>query len=92
MFEVILDPDARKELERISKKIRQRIVDAIEVLKFNPFWGRDILKLRCDLAGRYRLRVDEYRAVHRILEEERLVIVGSHWSKGRGVLSDGRVH
>ncbi len=48
---MIFDPDARKELERIPKKMQQRIVDAIEVLKINPFWGKDILKLRGNLAG-----------------------------------------
>ncbi|MCS3918051.1 type II toxin-antitoxin system RelE/ParE family toxin [Fervidibacter sacchari] len=81
-FEVILDPDAQKELERIPKRMRQRIVDAIEVLKFNPFWGKDILKLRGDLAGRYRLRVGEYRVIYRILEEQRLVIVEAVGTRG----------
>ena len=81
-FEVIFDPDARKELERIPKKMQQRIVDAIEVLKINPFWGKDILKLRGNLAGRYRLRVGEYRIVYRIIEEQRLVIVEAIGTRG----------
>jgi len=62
--------------------MRQRIVDAIEVLKFNSFWGKDILKLRGDLAGRYRLRVGEYRVIYRILEEQRLVIVEAVGTRG----------
>ncbi len=81
-FEVILDPDARKELERIPPRMRQRIVDAIETLKVNPFWGKDIAKLRGDLTGRYRLRVGDYRVVYRVFEEQRIVVIEAIGTRG----------
>jgi len=89
-FEIEFHRNAAKAYQRLTKAVKQRIDEAIETLHTNPFYGKDICNGK--LEGLHRLRVGEYRAVHRILEEERLVIVGSHRSKGRGVLSDGRVH
>ena len=44
-------------------------------MKDNPFYGKDIKKLRGELAGRYRLRVGRYRVVYRVDEQEKAVII-----------------
>jgi len=48
---------------------------SIDVLKGNPFYGKNIKKLRGELEGRYRLRVGGYRIVYRVDELEKAVII-----------------
>jgi len=81
-FEIEFHRNAAKSYQRLPKAVKRRIDEAIETLRANPFWGKDILKLRGNLAGRYRLRVGEYRIVYRIIEEQRLVIVEAIGTRG----------
>jgi len=81
-FEVKFHRNAAKAYQRLPKAVKQRIDEAIETLRTNPFYGKDICKLSGKLEGLYRLRVGGYRVIYRILEEQRLVIVEAVGTRG----------
>jgi mRNA interferase RelE/StbE len=71
----ILKP-AIRELEKLDKKVGQRMVKRIEWLagnldKINP------IALKGDLAGLYKLREGDYRIVYQILRGEKVIIIHS---------------
>src|SRR3972149_4305656 len=53
----------------------REVMAALEDLQHTPFLGKDIKKLRGDLAGKYRLRIGRVRAVYSVFEEEGIVRV-----------------
>lgn len=74
MYKILLHRNAAKVYENLDEKTVMRINKAIDALKENPFYGKDIKKLRGELEGRYRLKIGKYRIVYRI-DEESFVIV-----------------
>ncbi len=57
MFRIFIEKKAKKELERLDKKTRQRILKALIVLRDEGFSQRiDIKKLK-GIKNHYRLRV-----------------------------------
>ncbi|WP_456338391.1 type II toxin-antitoxin system RelE family toxin [Fervidibacter sacchari] len=62
-FEVKFHRNAAKAYQRLPKAVKQRIDEAIETLRTNPFYGKDICKLSGKLEGLYRLRVGGYRVL-----------------------------
>ncbi len=81
-FEVKFHRNAAKAYQRLPKAVKQRIDEAIETLRINPSYGKDICKLSGKLEGLHRLRVGEYRVIYRILEEQHLVIVEAIGTRG----------
>jgi mRNA interferase RelE/StbE len=81
-FEIEFHRNAAKAYQRLPKAVKRRIDEAIETLRANPFYGKDICKLSGKLEGLYRLRVGEYRIVYRIIEEQQLVIVEAIGTRG----------
>ena len=75
MYEILLHRNAAKAYENLDDSTVARINKSIDVLKENPFYGKDIKKLRGELVGRYRLRVGRYRVVYRVDEQEKAVII-----------------
>gem|GEM_PF-259885 len=64
MFSVLLHPDVVKFLDRLSEEDRKRCVNALRMLKTDPFKPRpgvDIKKLKRKDKALYRLRVGDYR-------------------------------
>lgn len=72
MFNVRLFPKAEKELSKLIKKDKERIIKSLLDLKDNPFSGK---KLKGDLAGHYSIRVWPYRIIYFVKKEEVLIIV-----------------
>jgi mRNA interferase RelE/StbE len=75
MYKILLHNKAAKEYKKLNDKSIARISKAIDTLKENPFYGKDIKRLRGELKGKYRLRVGEYRIVYRVEEKEEIVIL-----------------
>lgn len=75
MYEILLHRNAAKAYENLDNRTVARINKSIDVLKENPFYGKDIKKLRGELEGRYRLRVGGHRIVYRVDELEKAVII-----------------
>lgn len=63
---------ALKEIERLPKPERQRVIAAIDQLAENPHVGK---LLKGDYSGLRRIRVGDYRAIYEINEEVVLVLV-----------------
>jgi mRNA interferase RelE/StbE len=71
---VFLERKASRQLEKLDKDVRDRIVEALHVLRDEGFSRKlDIVKLR-GYKNYYRLRVGRYRILFE-LEAERTIIV-----------------
>jgi mRNA interferase RelE/StbE len=72
-FSVELTRTAEKQLRRIAKRDRNRLVEAIQGLADRPRpQGARKLQGYHDV---YRIRVGQYRVVHEIIEDRVIVIV-----------------
>ena len=71
-WSIRIKDSARKDLGRITKKERLRLVDAIDGLTNNPYRGAS---LKGDLTGLRRIRVGQYRIVYEIQDNELVVLV-----------------
>ena len=72
IFSIRIKESAAKELRRVAKPDRVRIVAAIDRLAETPHLGA---ALKGDLRGLRRLRVGDYRIVYEIRDEELVVLV-----------------
>jgi mRNA interferase RelE/StbE len=73
-YRVFLERKASRQLEKLDKDVRDRIVKALHVLRDEGFSRKlDIVKLR-GYKNNYRLRVGRYRILFE-LEAERTIIV-----------------
>ena len=75
MFRILLHNKAAKAYGKLDDKSTARMNKAIDTLKENPFFGKDIKKLRGKLDGKYRLRAGGYRIVYRVEENEEIVVI-----------------
>ena len=71
-FSIRIKESAARELRRITKPHRTRIVAAIDRLTETPHLGA---ALKGDLRGLRRLRVGDYRVVYEVRDEELVVLV-----------------
>ncbi|MEM2081400.1 MAG: type II toxin-antitoxin system RelE/ParE family toxin [Candidatus Bathyarchaeia archaeon] len=73
-FRVLLHKKAADFLNRISLEDKQRIVDRLKQLENFPAVKLDIVKIAGE-ANTFRLRVGSYRALFRIYEQEKIVVI-----------------
>jgi mRNA interferase RelE/StbE len=72
-YRVAYTPTSAKELEHLSKKNRQRVIEAVHGLADNPRpMGCKKLKGRGDF---YRIRVGDYRVVYNVFDDVVTVLV-----------------
>ena len=71
-FSLRIKASAAKELARIDKPQRMRIIEAIDRLPDNPRGGK---VLKGELSGLRRMRVGDYRVVYEIHEQQVLILV-----------------
>jgi mRNA interferase RelE/StbE len=69
-YTVIIAPRAKKQIDKLPSKIKQKIAAALEELSTSPFLGKE---LKADLKGLYSYRVGSYRVIYSILRH-RLII------------------
>lgn len=72
MYTVIIKRKAEKEIGALQKKERQRVIEAFDVLRENPFVGK---KLEGEYEGAWVLRVWPYRIIYTIHRETVTVTV-----------------
>ena len=72
MYELVYSPAASKQLEKLERAIKERIIIALERLRIKPE-SRDIKKLM-GMPG-YRLRVGDYRIIFDIERNKLLILV-----------------
>lgn len=71
-FSIRIKESAAKELKRITRLDRERIVAAIDQLAETPHLGTS---LKGDLRGLRRLRVGNYRVLYELRDDELVVLV-----------------
>lgn len=81
MYEVRILRPAVRELERLDRAARRRVVTRIHWLAKNVESMR-LTALKGPLRGLYKLRCGDYRVVYEILQEERLIVVHAIGHRG----------
>ena len=71
-YSLKIKQSAYKELQRIDKKERTRIISAIDKLTDNPHLGK---VLKGEFTGLRRIRAGNYRVIYEINEGEVLILV-----------------
>ena len=71
-YSLKIKQSALKELRKLDKPDRNRLIEAIDKLSENPHVGK---LLKGDFSGLRRLRVGAYRVVYEINEGEVLILV-----------------
>lgn len=72
MYQVILEKSAQKDLIKIDKRYRNRILKVIYSLRESPFLGKPLLG---ELRGYHSLRVWPYRIIYKIKKEKLMIFV-----------------
>ena len=67
-FRVVLSADAANFLNGCSKFVRKRIVEAIELMRADPYHEDYCKKLVGPLRGSYRWAVGDYRIIYKVQE------------------------
>jgi mRNA interferase RelE/StbE len=70
-FKVLLHPKAAKELQKIEKQIRTRIIESAKQLRENP----DKLGKPLKQSDYWSLRVGDYRVIYEINQNKKQVII-----------------
>ena len=71
-YAIRIKASAARELQRIEKSKRERLIAAIDRLAENPFAGS---ALKGELRGLRRIRVGDYRLLYEVRERDLLVLV-----------------
>lgn len=82
-YSVQIKASAAKELERVAKSERTRIITSIDQLGENPLLGN---ALKGDLRGLRRIRVGNCRVVYEVREETLIVLVVPVQPRHRAIL------
>lgn len=79
VYRVVFTHHAEKEFAALSQPIRIRIEIALENFASDPFRHHDVKKVKGCPADkpRYRMRIGEYRAIFRIVQNQLIVCVVS---------------
>ena len=70
-FKVLLHPKAAKELQKIEKQIRTRIIESAKQLRENP----DKLGKPLKQSDYWSLRVGDYRVIYEIDQNKKQVVI-----------------
>jgi mRNA interferase RelE/StbE len=72
-YKLLFDDKVFKDLKSIDKHWQKKILEAIKTkLTDNPYIGK---KLVGDLSSYYRYRVNDYRIIYEILENEIVLVI-----------------
>jgi mRNA interferase RelE/StbE len=74
----------KRDLTRIPQATRSRVAEAIRALAEDPR-PDGIRQLEPDV---YRLRVGQYRVIYKVLDDERLVLIGRVTRRGEATYRD----
>lgn len=71
-YSLQIKQSALKELQKIDKKNRKRLIEEIDKLATNPHVGK---LLKCEFSGLRRLRAGSYRIIYEINEDQVLILI-----------------
>jgi mRNA interferase RelE/StbE len=87
VYQLDIARGVRRQVEGLPGNVRQRVKREIAKLAFNPRPSY-AEELRGNLAGRYKIRLDQYRLVYRIDDEVAVVEVLKAGKKHEGFYDD----
>ncbi|MGB9659944.1 MAG: type II toxin-antitoxin system RelE family toxin [Nitrososphaerales archaeon] len=73
-FRVLLNKRVDEFLKRLKLEDKQRIVDKLKQLEDFPAVRLDIVKIAGE-ANTFRLRIGNYRALFKVYEQEKIIVV-----------------
>ncbi len=73
VYEIVFKKSAAKELQGLPQKIQQKILDAVQLLSFNPYTELLQIKKMKGADSLYRVRIQDYRVIYLI--ENRIIKV-----------------
>ena len=71
-FELLIQPKARKSLNKISEPYQSRIIATLDAILANPFFSK---ALSGDRKGEYSVRVWPYRIIYTIDKKILLIVI-----------------
>lgn len=71
-YEIALTRNFLKELKRLPKDVKGKVLRAVDEIAANPFLG---VKLHGELEGRWRWRIGKYRIIYIIDEPQKRIIL-----------------
>ncbi len=63
-YEIVFKKSAAKELGALPQRIQQKILDAIQLLSYNPYTEILQIKKMKGADSLYRLRIQDYRVIY----------------------------
>ena len=79
MYEVILNRESARTLEKVAPAMGRRIISALEKASANPQSGKG---LRGPLEGLFSIRIGEMRAIYEIDNDQKIVVIHSIGPRG----------
>ena len=74
-YKVLLSPHAARDYKKLNPSIKPKIQTVLDSLSQQPLAGPKIKRLKGRLREYYRYRVEDYRIVYAVAEEERAIYV-----------------
>jgi len=71
MWHLVAPRKARKDIDRVDKRQRQRILTALELIQAEPYSGKKL----DGHPSRYSLRVWPYRIVYELDKQQQVIVV-----------------
>lgn len=71
-FQIIIPKKVQKEIAKIPKNFRDKILAALVILSKNPYQGKKLLGKRKD---EWSLKVWPYRIIYRIKKESLIILI-----------------
>ena len=72
MYRIIFKSPAKRFLKKLDNSTQQIIIKKLKKLKENPRLGKPLI---ANLSGLWSLRIDKYRVIYQIKDEELIIIV-----------------
>lgn len=79
MYQLIISPQAKKELKKIKKSYEMAIKFAVEDIKENPDLGKQLSR---NLTGKFSYRVGVYRIIYKVDKQNKVVNILSAGHRG----------
>ncbi len=72
LYQLKITNQAKREIRRLPAFVRQQVIEVVKVLKVDPQPPESEPLLR-QLKGRYKIRIDGYRIIYRIQQDDKAV-------------------
>lgn len=72
MYELVITPDAEKQLDKLPWRIREDIITSLRDLREYPSLGKPLGR---ELTGQRSLKVGVYRIVYKIFTQDKRVLI-----------------